>query len=45
MTIEIQQDANPDRIEARTLPLVFSDYTRCASCRATYEIRVVYCVR
>jgi len=32
-----------DRLDARNLPLVFSNYTRCASCRATYEIRVVYC--
>jgi hypothetical protein len=31
MTIEIQQDDNPDRIDAATLP-PFSNHSRCPAC-------------
>jgi hypothetical protein len=31
------------RVDARSLSRVFSNHTRCAACRATYEIRLHYC--
>jgi hypothetical protein len=32
-----------DSPSARTLPRLFSNFTRCANCRGTSEIRVNYC--
>lgn len=34
---------DPDRIDARTLHLVFSNFTRCATCHRSDRIRVHYC--
>jgi len=30
-------------VDARALRAIFSNYTRCEACRATYEIRVHFC--
>lgn len=40
ITSTVEDSAAPP---ARDLPRIFSNYTRCASCRAAYEIRVHYC--
>ena len=40
----ITLDALPDdRPAARSLPFVFSNYTRCRACRGISEIRAHYC--
>ena len=42
VTIEIQEHADPDQIDAATLP-EFSSETRCARCKRLWGVRVHYC--
>ena len=41
--IGMAEQDGPYRIDAATLPLVFSNYTRCATCQRSGLIRVHYC--